>query len=73
MEQQSAYSLLADKMGEGPTRADIAIGACAADENLAAPLNVNAGDALLVMRRVSHFASGVCCYHTHLYVRPERY
>lgn len=71
--QQPAYSLLADKMGEGPTRADIAIGARAADDHLADALNVKVGDALLVMRRVSHFASGVCCDHTHFYVRPERY
>lgn len=73
VERQPAYSLLADKMGEGPTRADIAIGARAADEQLANALNVKVGDALLVMRRVSHFASGVCCDHTHFYVRPERY
>lgn len=73
VERQPAYSLLADKVGEGPARADIAIGARAADEQLANALNVKVGDALLVMRRVSHFASGVCCDHTHFYVRPERY
>ncbi len=73
VEQKPAYSLLAEQMGEGPVRADIAIAAQAADEQLAAALNVNTGSALLVMRRVSYFGSGVCCDHTHFFVRPERY
>ncbi|MCE4553382.1 GntR family transcriptional regulator [Roseateles cellulosilyticus] len=73
VEQQPAYSLLADKMGEGPARADIAIGALAADERLAGALQVAAGSALLLMRRTSYFGSGACCDHTHFYIRPERY
>lgn len=73
VEQQPAYSLLADRMGEPPARADIAIRAQAADARLAQLLKVNAGDALLVMHRTSYFASGLCCDQTHFYVRPERY
>ncbi len=73
VERQPAYSLLADQAGQGPTRADISIGARAADERLADALRVRLGEALLVMRRVSYFGSGICCDHTNFYVRPERY
>ncbi len=73
VQQQPAYSLLADKMGEGPARADIAVGALSADERLAGVLQVAPGSALLLMRRTSYFSSGACCDYTHFYVRPERY
>lgn len=73
VERQPAYSLLADRMGEAPARANIAIRAQAADERLAGALKVAVGEALLVMRRTSYFAAGACCDHTHFYVRPERY
>ncbi|WP_230177428.1 GntR family transcriptional regulator [Aquabacterium sp. CECT 9606] len=73
VERRPAYSLLQDKMGEGPTRADIAIRAQAADERMATALKIPVGEALLVMRRTSYFGSGACCDHSHFYVRPERY
>lgn len=73
VERQPAYSLLADRMGEAPARADIAILAQRADQRLADTLKISEGDALLVMRRTSYFTSGACADHTHFYVRPERY
>ncbi len=73
VEQRPAYSLLVDKMGEGPSRADIAIRALAADERMAKALKTSVGEALLVMRRTSYFVSGECCDHSHFYVRPESY
>ena len=72
-ERQPAYSLLRQHLGEGPARADLAIGAQAADEHIAQALQAPHGEALLVLRRTSYLASGACCDQTNFYVRPQRY
>ena len=73
VERRPAYGLLQARLGEGPARADLAIGAQRADARLAALLEVPEGAALLLLRRVSWLASGACCDHAMFHVRPERY
>ena len=73
VEQQPAYSLLHQRMGAAPTRADMAISAQSADAALAEVLHTQIGDALLVLKRTSYFSSGQCCDQSYFYIRPEQY
>lgn len=71
--QQSNYALLKRLDGGGVARADVAIGACLADEEQASLLRIDTGSALLTMTRTSCLASGACCDYSTFVIRPERY
>ena len=72
-ERNPTYSVVKSITGRQIARADLFIGAQAADEGLATLLDVKPGAALIVLDRNSYFADDSGAEVSTFHVRPERY
>ena len=73
MESRPTYAIVSAFAGQDVERAQVTIGAQAADPHLEAILKVSDGAALLVMERTSWFVDNTPAERSTFYVRPERY
>jgi GntR family transcriptional regulator len=72
-ERRPTYAILTALTGLDIARASVAVGAEAADRELADILKVQKDAALLVMERISYFPNDACAERSTFHVRPERY
>jgi GntR family transcriptional regulator len=72
-ESRPTYAILTAHTGLVFDRARVTLGATNADPEMEAPLNIQAGAALLLMQRTSYFVDNKPAERSVFHIRPERY